>query len=96
MANGHGGARPNTGRKRKTLPAEMVNTALDKLGEMVAKGDPQAIRLVLERHIPALKAVSTGIDAKLVEAKIKEITTLAAEVAELKAMLTKGNDDAQL
>lgn len=87
MANGHGGARPNTGRKRKTLPAEMVNTALDKLGDMVEAGDMRAINLVIERHIPALKAVSTGIDAKLVEAKIQEITVLAKRLDELEKQL---------
>ena len=87
MANGHGGARPNTGRKRKTLPAEMIENALEQLGEMVKAGDMRAINLVIERHIPALKAVSTGIDAKLVEAKIKEITVLADRLAALEELL---------
>lgn len=92
MANGHGGARPNTGRKRKTLPAEMINDALDKLGDMVKAGDMRAINLVIERHIPALKAVSTGIDAKLVEAKIQEITVLAERMAALEAALAAKED----
>lgn len=93
MSNGHGGARPNTGRKRKVLPAEMVNTALEKLGEMVKAGDMQAVRLVVERHIPVLKAVSTGIDAKLVEAKIMEITVLAKRLDELEKQIANSGKE---
>ena len=89
MANGWGGARPNTGRKRKQLPAEVTNMALDKLQELVAKGDKDAVKMVLDRTIPQLKAVSTGIDAKLVEAKIQEITVLAERITQLEALLNK-------
>ena len=93
MANGHGGARPNTGRKRKTLPAEMIETALDRLGDMVEAGDMRAINLVIERHIPVLKAVSTGIDAELVKAKIQEITIMAQRLDELERQLNEGKGD---
>ena len=94
MSHGHGGARPNTGRKRKTLPAEMIENALEQLAEMVKAGDMQAVRLVIERHIPVLKAVSTGVDAELVKAKIQEITIMAQRLDELERQLNeaKTND----
>lgn len=92
--NGWGGARPGAGRKRKALPTELVNDSIDKLHDLVRKGDVQAIRMVMERHIPALRAVSTGIDAKLVEAKILEITVLAKRLDELEKQLNNnGKED---
>lgn len=87
MANGHGGARPNTGRRKTKLPVELTNTALEKLTELVERGDKDAVKMVLDRSIPVLKAVSNGIDAKLVEAKIHEITVLARRVEQLEALL---------
>lgn len=89
MANGHGGARPNTGRKRKAFPAEMVNTAMDKIYELAKAGDVAALKIIIDRSIPALRAVSHGIDAKLVEAKIQEITIMAERIAALEAQLNK-------
>lgn len=93
MANGHGGARPNTGRRREKLPAELTEAALKRLAELMEEGDKDAMKMILDRSIPALRAVSTGVDAELVRAKIQEITIMAQRLDELERQLNEGKGD---
>lgn len=57
MANGHGGARPGAGRKRKPLPTKLVDSAIGLVEKLIEEGDKDAIKLVLDRAYPAMKTI---------------------------------------
>lgn len=56
MANGHGGARPGAGRKRKPLPSKLVDDAIELVEKLIEDGDKDAVKLVLDRAYPVMKA----------------------------------------
>ncbi|AXB10535.2 hypothetical protein C0708_20415 [Aeromonas caviae] len=63
----------------------MTADALAKLAALVAEGDTQAIRMVLDRVIPTLRAVTAAgsLDAELIQMKIKELGEFEARLAAL-------------
>ena len=69
--------------KRLQLPAELTTEAIAALAEAVAAGDVQAIRLVLDRTIPALKAITpeSSLDGELMALKIKELAEFEQRLA---------------
>lgn len=75
--------------KRLQLPAELTSDAIAALAEAVAGGDVQAIRLVLDRTIPALKAVTpeSSLDGELMALKIRELAEFEQRLAAIEAGL---------
>ena len=74
--SGNPAGRPRGAKgKRLQLPSELTSDAITALAEAVAGGDVQAIRLVLDRTIPALKAVTpeSSLDGELMALKIREL-----------------------
>ncbi|MEZ7862604.1 MAG: DUF5681 domain-containing protein [Aeromonadaceae bacterium] len=69
--------------KRLQLPSELTSDAITALAEAVAGGDVQAIRLVLDRTIPALKAVTpeSSLDGELMALKIRELAEFEQRLA---------------
>lgn len=69
--------------KRLQLPSELTCDAIAALAEAVAGGDVQAIRLVLDRTIPALKAVTpeSSLDGELMALKIRELVEFEQRLA---------------
>lgn len=57
MANGHGGARQGAGRKRKPLPSKLVDDTIGLVEKLIEEGDKDAIKLVLDRAYPVMKAI---------------------------------------
>ena len=79
--------------KRLQLPPDLTTEAIAALAEAVAAGDVQAIRLVLDRTIPALKAVTVAdsLDGQLLALKIKELGEFEQRLSAIEADLaTKG------
>ena len=75
--------------KRLQLPSELTSDAIAALAEAVAGGDVQAIRLVLDRTIPALKAVTpeSSLDGELMALKIRELAEFEQRLAAIEAGL---------
>ena len=75
--------------KRLQLPSELTSDAITALAEAVAGGDVQAIRLVLDRTIPALKAVTpeSSLDGELMALKIRELAEFEQRLAAIEAGL---------
>ena len=75
--------------KRLQLPSELTSDAITALAEAVAGGDVQAIRLVLDRTIPALKAVTpeSSLDGELIALKIRELAEFEQRLAAIEAGL---------
>ena len=75
--------------KRLQLPPELTSDAITALAEAVAGGDVQAIRLVLDRTIPALKAVTpeSSLDGVLMALKIRELAEFEQRLAAIEAGL---------
>ena len=75
--------------KRLQLPSELTSDAIAALAEAVAGGDVQAIRLVLDRTIPALKAVTpeSSLDGELMALKIRELAEFEKRLAAIEAGL---------
>ena len=75
--------------KRLQLPSELTSDAITALAEAVAGGDVQAIRLVLDRTIPALKAVTpeSSLEGELMALKIRELAEFEQRLAAIEAGL---------
>ena len=75
--------------KRLQLPSELTSDAITALAKAVAGGDVQAIRLVLDRTIPALKAVTpeSSLDGELMALKIRELAEFEQRLAAIEAGL---------
>ena len=75
--------------KRLQLPPDLTTEAIAALAEAVAAGDVQAIRLVLDRTIPALKSVTpdASLDGELMALKIKELAEFEKRLAAIEAGL---------
>ena len=75
--------------KRLQLPSELTSDAITALAEAVAGGDVQAIRLVLDRTIPALKAVTpeSSLDGELMALKVRELAEFEQRLAAIEAGL---------
>lgn len=80
-----GGARPGAGRKRVALPLKLRTLALDKLTALVEQGDVGAVKMVIDRHWPQLRAITpeNSLDGKLIAAKLAELETFEARIAAL-------------
>ena len=78
--------------KRLQLPSELTSDAITALAEAVAGGDVQAIRLVLDRTIPALKAVTpeSSLDGELMALKIRELAEFEDRITALENAATDG------
>ena len=88
--SGNPAGRPRGAKgKRLQLPPELTSDAIAALAEAVAGGDVQAIRLVLDRTIPALKATTAPgtLDAELLELKIRELSEFEQRLAAIEAGL---------
>ena len=82
--SGNPAGRPRGAKgKRLQLPSELTSDAIAALAEAVAGGDVQAIRLVLDRTIPALKAVTPewSLDGELMALKIRELAEFEERLA---------------
>lgn len=71
--------------KRMQIPAELTAEALTQLAKLVADCDPVAIKMVLDRAIPALRSVTLpgSLDGELLTLKIAELTTFEERLAAL-------------
>ena len=69
--------------KRLQLPPDLTTEAIAALAEAVAGGDVQAIRLVLDRTIPALKAITpeSSLDGELMALRIRELAEFEQRLA---------------
>ena len=88
--SGNPAGRPRGAKgKRLQLPSELTCDAITALAEAVAGGDVQAIRLVLDRTIPALKAVTpeSSLDGELMALKIRELAEFEQRLAAIEAGL---------
>ena len=88
--SGNPAGRPRGAKgKRLQLPSELTSEAITALAEAVAGGDVQAIRLVLDRTIPALKAVTpeSSLDGELMALKIRELAEFEQRLAAIEAGL---------
>ena len=88
--SGNPAGRPKGAKgKRAQIPPEVTADALKRLAEAVAGGDVQAIRLVLDRTIPALKAVTpeSSLDGELMALKIRELAEFEQRLAAIEAGL---------
>ncbi|WP_368231039.1 MULTISPECIES: DUF5681 domain-containing protein [Aeromonas] len=86
--SGNPAGRPKGAKgKRNQIPEELTADALAKLAALVAEGDTQAVRMVLDRVIPTLRAVTPvgSLDAELIQMKIKELGEFEARLAALEA-----------
>lgn len=75
--SGNPAGRPKGAKgKRNQIPEELTADALAKLAALVAEGDTQAVRMVLDRVIPTLRAVTAAgsLDAQLLQLKIRELS----------------------
>ena len=84
--SGNPAGRPKGAKgKRNQIPEELTADALAKLAALVAEGDTQAVRMVLDRVIPTLRAVTpeNSLDGKLIAAKLAELETFEARIAAL-------------
>ena len=82
--SGNPAGRPRGAKgKRLQLPSELTSDAITALAEAVAGGDVQAIRLVLDRTVPSLKAVTVAdsLDGQLLALKIKELAEFEQRLA---------------
>ena len=82
--SGNPAGRPRGAKgKRLQLPADLTSDAITALAEAVAGGDVQAIRLVLDRTIPALKAITpeSSLDGELMTLKIRELAEFEQRLA---------------
>ena len=82
--SGNPAGRPRGAKgKRLQLPSELTTDAITALAEAVAGGDVQAIRLVLDRTVPSLKAVTVAdsLDGQLLALKIKELAEFEQRLA---------------
>ena len=82
--SGNPAGRPRGAKgKRLQLPADLTSDAITALAEAVAGGDVQAIRLVLDRTVPSLKAVTVAdsLDGQLLALKIKELAEFEQRLA---------------
>ncbi|BDA16587.1 hypothetical protein KAM345_005010 [Aeromonas caviae] len=87
--SGNPAGRPKGAKgKRNQIPEELTADALAKLAALVAEGDTQAVRMVLDRVIPTLRAVTPlgSLDAQLLTLKIKELGEFEARLAALESM----------
>lgn len=73
--------------KRGQLPDVLTDQALTQLAQLVQEGDVQAIRMVLDRTIPALRAITApnSLDAELLQMKIREIQEFEERLQALEA-----------
>lgn len=64
--------------KRQELKQPLINKALRHFDLAVDQGEQWAIQAVIERQFPKLKAITphNSLDAKLIEARIFELTEL--------------------
>ena len=88
--SGNPAGRPRGAKgKRLQLPPDLTTEAIAALAEAVAAGDVQAIRLVLDRTIPALKAVTpeSSLDGELMALKIRELAEFEQRLAAIEAGL---------
>ena len=88
--SGNPSGRPRGAKgKRLQLPPDLTSDAIAALAEAVAGGDVQAIRLVLDRTIPALKAVTpeSSLDGELMALKIRELAEFEQRLAAIEAGL---------
>lgn len=71
--------------KRMQIPAELTAEALAQLATLVAEGDPVAIKLVLDRAIPVLRAVTVAnsLDGELLALRVKELSDFEARLTQL-------------
>ncbi|MCY9822475.1 DUF5681 domain-containing protein [Aeromonas media] len=86
--SGNPAGRPKGAKgKRAQIPDGLTADALTQLATKVAEGDTQAIKMVLDRVIPALKAVTPigSLDAELLQMKIKEMAEFEERLAALEA-----------
>ena len=91
--SGNPAGRPKGAKgKRAQIPPEVTADALKRLAELVASGDPQAIKLVLDRTVPALKPTTAPgtLDAELLELKIREMAEFEDRITALENAATDG------
>lgn len=91
--SGNPAGRPKGAKgKRAQIPPEVTADALKRLAELVASGDAQAIKLVLDRTVPALKPTTAPgtLDAELLELKIREMAEFEDRITALENAATDG------
>ena len=91
--SGNPAGRPKGARgKRAQIPPELTADALKRLAELVADGDAQAIKLVLDRTVPALKPTTAPgtLDAQLLGLKIREMAEFEDRITALENAATDG------
>lgn len=90
--SGNPAGRPKGALGKKTqIPESLTKQAITHLTRLIEEGDTTAIKLVLDRTIPALKATTAPgtLDAELLKLKIKELSEFEERLAALEAQNAK-------